>query len=130
MLVEVVVPEIIRCACTRINDPWRRFCGGCGTMLAPACNSCGFVNSRHDRFCGGCGIHVATSQLHDADTVRAARPADPFSTITKVNERPITKVNERPIKGTPRETPRFAKPVDVKQVEPSTMPLDILDEIQ
>ena len=124
------MPEIIRCACTRINDPWRRFCGGCGAMLAPACSSCGFVNSRHDRFCGGCGIHVATSQLQDADTVRAARSADLFSTITKVSST-MAKASERPVRGTPREaTPRFAKPIDVKQSEPSTMPIDILDEIQ
>jgi hypothetical protein len=99
-------------------------------MLAPACNSCGFVNSRHDRFCGGCGIHVQTAQLHDADTVRAARSADLFSTITKINERTITKA-DRPVRGTPRESPRYAKPIDVKQSEqPSTMPIDILDEIQ
>jgi hypothetical protein len=101
-------------------------------MLAPACSSCGFVNNRHDRFCGGCGIHVATSQFHDADTVRAARSADLFSTITKVSERPtareLPRHSERP---TPRDLLRYAKPADVKHsAEPSTMPLDILDEIQ
>jgi hypothetical protein len=89
-------------------------------MLAPSCGSCGFVNSRHDRFCGGCGIHVATSQLHNADTVRPSRSADLFSTMTKISERP-----------TPRDLPRYAKPADVKKsAEPGTMPLDILDEIQ
>lgn len=46
--------DIVRCSCTRINDPWRRFCGACGSALAPACR-CGFVNAKHDRFCGGCG---------------------------------------------------------------------------
>lgn len=49
--------DIVRCSCTRINDPWRRFCGGCGKGLAPACR-CGFVNAKHDRFCGGCGSAV------------------------------------------------------------------------
>jgi hypothetical protein len=47
--------ELVRCSCTRVNNPWRRFCGGCGKALAPACGACKFVNGRGDRFCGGCG---------------------------------------------------------------------------
>jgi hypothetical protein len=55
--VEVSVP--IRCSCKRDNEVGRRFCGGCGTALSPACKGCGFVNAALDRFCGGCGIATA-----------------------------------------------------------------------
>jgi hypothetical protein len=44
-----------RCGCERENDPWRRFCGGCGAALGLACSTCGFSNQATDRFCGGCG---------------------------------------------------------------------------
>jgi hypothetical protein len=50
--------DFIRCACTRINDPWRHFCGGCGRKLGPSCG-CGFVNAKSDHFCGGCGTSVS-----------------------------------------------------------------------
>lgn len=57
--------DIIRCACTRMNDPWRRFCGGCGRKLEPGCRSCGFINAKADHFCGGCGTTV--SQVRRTD---------------------------------------------------------------
>ena len=41
-------------SCKRANDPWRHFCGGCGSGLPGGCGSCGAVNAAHDRFCGGC----------------------------------------------------------------------------
>src|SRR4051812_34426440 len=69
--------ELIRCSCTRINNPWRRFCGGCGLSLAPAC-ACGFVNGKSDRFCGGCGVAMNLAvdvKGLGASTVRA-RPAN------------------------------------------------------
>ena len=50
--------DFVRCACTRMNDPWRRFCGGCGRKLEPGC-ACGFVNAKSDHYCGGCGTHVS-----------------------------------------------------------------------
>ncbi|MGE0395215.1 MAG: hypothetical protein AB7T06_00710 [Kofleriaceae bacterium] len=40
--------------CRRSNNPWRKFCGGCGTAFPNACK-CGFVNTADDHFCGGCG---------------------------------------------------------------------------
>ena len=43
--------------CRRSNNPWRRFCGTCGTAFPHAC-SCGFVNCADDRFCGGCGHSI------------------------------------------------------------------------
>jgi Double zinc ribbon len=41
-------------ACRRSNDPWRRFCGGCGSNLPGGCTHCGTVNRTDDKFCGGC----------------------------------------------------------------------------
>lgn len=61
--------ELIRCACTRINDPWRRFCGGCGRHLEPACG-CGFVNAKSDAYCGGCGERTS----HPSRTVTSSNP--------------------------------------------------------
>ena len=91
-------------------------------MLAPACSSCGFVNSRHDRFCGGCGINTGASQFLSADTVRTPkRQPELFTMMTAGTER------DRPMRPIPREAPRRDKPVSA---EPSTMPLEILDEIQ
>jgi hypothetical protein len=49
----------ISCAsCRRENDPWRKFCGGCGGSLPGCCKTCGSVNRQDDRFCGGCGKSV------------------------------------------------------------------------
>lgn len=46
----------VECAsCHRANDPWRRFCGGCGSGLPGGCITCGAVNRIDERFCGGCG---------------------------------------------------------------------------
>jgi len=106
MHVEVAVHELIRCRCTRINDPWRRFCGGCGSALEPCCDRCGFVNARTDRFCGGCGAVVAGSELA-AGTVRGKLPVRPASPASSV-------------------APRASAGSDRQQ----TMPLEILDEIQ
>lgn len=59
--------DFIRCACTRLNDPWRHFCGGCGRKLAPSC-TCGFVNAKSDAFCGGCGSPVCRDTRTDEPT--------------------------------------------------------------
>ena len=64
--------DFIRCGCTRMNDPWRKFCGGCGRKLGPGCG-CGFVNAKSDHFCGGCGVNVLPS--------RPARATDEPTTI-------------------------------------------------
>jgi hypothetical protein len=53
--------------CRRSNNPWRKFCGGCGTGFPNACK-CGFVNTADDRFCGGCGGAVrATFRMQPLD---------------------------------------------------------------
>lgn len=96
------MPELIRCSCSRINDPWRRFCGGCGHSLAPSCHTCGFVNSRNDRFCGGCGTNIAKLDPLAAGTVRG-----------------------RPVRLPPPEVRSEAK-----REEPTTMPIEILEDLQ
>jgi hypothetical protein len=95
------VAEFVRCSCTRINDPWRRFCGGCGARLAPACG-CGFVNTRHDRYCGGCGSKVARLDWPSA-------PPPSFFTP---------------------DTVRDTKPTSEPKSHDQTIPLEILDDIQ
>lgn len=64
----VMKAELTRCACTRINDPWRRFCGGCGKRLQPSCR-CGFVNAPSDMFCGGCGVRIAPARREEPTTI-------------------------------------------------------------
>jgi hypothetical protein len=90
-------------------------------MLAPACTSCGFVNGRHDRFCGGCGIRAGSAQPVNPDTLRTPkRQPELFTMMTAGTER------ER-VRAMPREASRSDKPA---RVEPSTMPIEVLDEIQ
>jgi protein-L-isoaspartate O-methyltransferase len=75
----VMKAELTRCACTRINDPWRRFCGGCGKHLQPSCR-CGFVNSPNDLFCGGCGDRVALASR--AKNEQVTIPLEIFEVIS------------------------------------------------
>lgn len=100
--------DLVRCTCTRINDPWRKFCGGCGKALAPHCDQCGFVNARTDRFCGGCGSKVT-------DALAAGT-----------------------VSGTPRAIPREMSrahaiprvPTPIEPNDSGTIPIEILDVIQ
>ena len=94
------MPELIRCSCTRINDPWRRFCGGCGLALAPACGSCSFVNNKHDRFCGGCGTSLGKAGHLAAGTVRG-----------------------NPVRVSP------SKPLVSAGKQEQTIPLDVIEEV-
>ena len=71
--------ELVRCVCSRLNNAWRSYCGGCGSALQPRCD-CGFVNCKSDRFCGGCGVAM----------VSRLRPPTPSSTrATNANESTI-----------------------------------------
>jgi hypothetical protein len=97
------VHDLIRCRCSRVNDPWRRFCGGCGSALQPGCASCGFVNNRHDRFCGGCGLDMVKPDFA-AGTVRGK----PLPSVAR--HAPIERTRLRD--------------------EPQTMPLEIIEEVQ
>ena len=62
--------------CHRGNDPWRKFCGGCGTGFAGACR-CGSVNAAGDRYCGGCGVAVR-------NTLRVQQFADTHDITMKI----------------------------------------------
>lgn len=99
------MPDLIRCQCTRINDPWRRFCGGCGSQLAHACADCGFTNSRNDRFCGGCGHKIGAGSYVAPSPVRVGSIKQLFTSLTQGTEAPKAKD------------------------EPTTMPIEIFEEI-
>src|SRR5688500_18045299 len=53
----------VRCpACDATIPPGQRFCGRCGTRLAPACPACGAENPPANRFCGHCGAGLNASE--------------------------------------------------------------------
>ena len=54
-------------ACGRASRPGARFCGGCGTSLAPRCAACGAESEPDARFCDACGS--ALSARPAVDTV-------------------------------------------------------------
>lgn len=54
-------------SCRHDNDPWRKFCGGCGSGLPGACSGCNEVNGPTDKFCGGCAKRLR----------RVERPKEP-----------------------------------------------------
>ena len=77
--------------CGRDNAPARRFCGGCGTELLPACLQCDFANDRDDRFCGGCGgALVAAAPVGSTPTAlsdrRRAMPATKHVPAAPIHE--------------------------------------------
>lgn len=74
--------DFTRCACSRINDPWRKFCGGCGRKLEPGCGGCGFVNARSDHFCGGCGDKVLVSRVVRATDEPSTIPIDIIEVVS------------------------------------------------
>src|SRR5215469_5680821 len=50
----------MRCPrCQAANPKWARFCGECGTRLAPTCPHCGTEVSRVNSFCWSCGGQLA-----------------------------------------------------------------------
>ena len=74
--------DLVRCACSRLNNAWRSYCGGCGSALEPRC-MCGFVNGKNDRFCGGCGVAMLSPLRASSSTLRSpvAAPDSSESTI-------------------------------------------------
>ena len=53
----------MNCAsCGRANPAGARFCGGCGTSLAPRCPSCGAEAQAGARFCISCGAPLARAE--------------------------------------------------------------------
>ena len=68
---------IDRVACTKCRhkcDPWRSFCGECGSALEGACGACGAVNRPGDRFCGGCAKLLVAPQALVVATMKALPP--------------------------------------------------------
>jgi hypothetical protein len=65
--------ELVRCVCSRLNNAWRSYCGGCGSALQPRCD-CGFVNGLNDRFCGGCGGAMVLSIRGSSPAMRPGAP--------------------------------------------------------
>lgn len=103
---EAIVTQSIRCLCSRLNDPWRRFCGDCGDILQPGCR-CGFANSRNDRYCGGCGSSLRIS----------------YSELTRLAPVPRTKTGRGIVAPCANErvsTQQIALLLDVAAVEPDT----------
>jgi predicted ATPase/class 3 adenylate cyclase len=50
---------VMRCAdCGTDNPAGRKFCGGCGAVLARVCPSCGAPNEAQFAFCGDCGARL------------------------------------------------------------------------
>lgn len=71
--------------CERPNGAKRRYCGGCGLFLAPACRTCDFSNDSDDQFCGGCGGELvgpcaASLGAHPADVDELRDLFAPFTT--------------------------------------------------
>jgi class 3 adenylate cyclase/tetratricopeptide (TPR) repeat protein len=59
-------------ACGVPNPAGNRFCGDCGTALAPACPSCGAPTEPGQRFCGSCGHALSGAHPAGPQTVRPA----------------------------------------------------------
>ena len=77
----------IKCAsCRRENDPWRKYCGGCGSGLAGGCKSCGSVNRLDDKFCGGCGkAQRAIPSVGKPQTFDTTTPIDIAQIVSETN---------------------------------------------
>jgi class 3 adenylate cyclase/tetratricopeptide (TPR) repeat protein len=59
-------------SCGSSNEPGRKFCGECGTLLAAVCERCGAANAGAAKFCGECG-----SRLGEAATSPQPRGEPP-----------------------------------------------------
>ena len=64
--------------CGADNPVGKRFCGDCGSPLAPACASCGSIVEAGRRFCGDCGAPVPTNLTAVPPTV-APPEAEPVA---------------------------------------------------
>lgn len=62
--------------CRRDNDPWRHYCGGCGSHLPGGCKACGVVNRADDRFCGGCAKPLRATPPKQAKKFDSTTPID------------------------------------------------------
>jgi hypothetical protein len=60
--------------CKRHNDPWRSFCGKCGSSLLGACRACGAVNGHDDKFCGGCAVSLSAAKIQPPKPPKIPKP--------------------------------------------------------
>ena len=64
----------MNCAsCGRANRAGARFCGGCGTPLAPRCLACGAENEINAKFCDACGAALAIASTRTPDEGEARK---------------------------------------------------------
>jgi class 3 adenylate cyclase/tetratricopeptide (TPR) repeat protein len=61
-------------ACGTSNEPGRKFCGECGTLLAAACPNCGTSNAPGTKFCGECGTALGATAAAAATTPAGEEP--------------------------------------------------------
>jgi predicted nucleic acid-binding Zn ribbon protein len=86
----------MQCAtCGTENPADNKYCGECGSSLAPACPHCGAANPAGKRFCGECGSPLAA--LPDQETTPPGEPSaagriPPASLAALVAERRVCSV--------------------------------------
>src|ERR1051326_8197536 len=54
-------------SCGSDNPAGQKFCGECGTPLAPVCPACGTQNPPGQKFCGECGTPLGIAQTPQTD---------------------------------------------------------------
>ncbi|MFI5315366.1 MAG: AAA family ATPase, partial [Myxococcota bacterium] len=59
---------LVCASCGQGNQPGARFCGGCGTPLAPRCSACGEKSEPGARFCQACGASLVNPAAGDSVT--------------------------------------------------------------
>ena len=69
-------------SCGSDNRPDAKFCGECGSALAPGCPSCGAANEPGRRFCYQCGTRLDGAEPSAAAAPTAAVPATERRLVT------------------------------------------------
>ena len=72
-------------SCGAENPAGKRFCGDCGSALAPRCPACGAENPEDKKFCGDCGAPLV-------ETSAEAGPVPPEPAEAPVAERRLVSV--------------------------------------
>jgi class 3 adenylate cyclase/tetratricopeptide (TPR) repeat protein len=67
----------VRCsACGTENEPGRKFCLECGSLLAVLCSACGSANNPRAKFCGECGTALAGTSIPQPAAATASPSAE------------------------------------------------------
>ncbi len=83
--------EAMKCPqCQLESPPGFKFCGQCGSKLAPVCAHCGTENPPGFKFCGECGqpLGAAPAPPPPAPPVAAEPPAPPAA-ATRLDAGPV-----------------------------------------